>query len=157
MEMKKETISQYDFGLPFHQQNDKLIYYAMRHNHNRLHDIIYIASYIHEATFLLSKIFRYKNKVVISLNRIRWELLKSSGQLIDIRSQLVINNISKITFEINNSFDLKRKKIEIRDFCLFENTIFIMTTFNICKIMIKISSKSNVMLMDKEEIDTIQK
>lgn len=147
---RKKNMPQYDFGAHFHQRDDTPINYSVRKDHNRLHDIAYLASYIHEATFSLSQLKhdREKGDIVLSMNRIRWELLRDSNQLSDIQSRLVVSHVRNYTVELHNAPNSGRKKCEIRDFCLFENSIFILTTFDPLKMIIELSPGSDIRLQD---------
>src|SRR5437667_11414408 len=77
-----------DFGTGFHTDNHAPIRYETRHSPDRRHGVIYISSYIHDAAFRIDELGLRGKSLFLSLNRSRWELYRTIGVLVHIRSEL---------------------------------------------------------------------
>jgi hypothetical protein len=105
--------TQPDFGAAFHTDSQAPIHYERRWQAgNHRHDIIYISSYIHDATFRLDEI-RWRGKsLTIPLNRARWELYGGVGDLVFIRSELIISPVISFRLELANRYMLRNKFLQ---------------------------------------------
>jgi hypothetical protein len=64
------------------------------------HDLLYLSSYIHDATFLIKQVELREKKLCIPMERARWELWDSLDTLERISSVLTIEHVEKITWEL---------------------------------------------------------
>jgi hypothetical protein len=82
-----------DFGIYFRTNNPSPIDFACRETPNLLHDMIFLRSYLHDATFKAGDVRLKGNVVRIDLKRDRWELYKSRGKLERISSKLIVGPV----------------------------------------------------------------
>ena len=86
-------IEQPDFGSGFHRTDDRPIRYTLQSDENRLHDLVYLAGFMHEAGFLTSGISVKGDRFSLRMERIRREFFRHHNDLCDIGSELVVTRI----------------------------------------------------------------
>ena len=82
-----------DFGIYFRTNRRNPIDFVCRETPNLLHDMIFIQSYLHDATFSAKGVQLKGNTLRIDLQRARWELYESLGELESIASRLIIRPV----------------------------------------------------------------
>lgn len=82
-----------DFGTFFRTNSRKPIDFVCREGPNLLHDMIFLRSYLHDATFETSDVGLKGNVLRIGMSRDRWELYKSLGKLESIATSLIISPV----------------------------------------------------------------
>lgn len=82
-----------DFGIYFRTNKRSPIDFACRQTHNLLHDMVFLQSYLHDATFEASDVHLGGTVLRIGLKRERWELYKSGGELESIRAKLIVRPV----------------------------------------------------------------
>jgi len=93
--------NQPDFGVHFHTDAPTPIDYESRSGPNLCHDIVYLASYIHDARFKIEHVKLHRTTLTIPLERDRWELYKSRGRLGSVKSHLTICPALSILWELS--------------------------------------------------------
>jgi len=68
------------------------IRYETRQPPNRRHDVIYLTSYIDDATFRIDELVLRGQSLVFSMKRERWELNREVGDLAYVPSELTISH-----------------------------------------------------------------
>jgi hypothetical protein len=88
-----ERLSLPDFGKYFRTNSRSPIDFVCRDAPNLLHDIVFLRSYIHDASFDVSRI-RLGTKILrLPMQRDRWERYKTSRKLESIAAILVISPV----------------------------------------------------------------
>ena len=88
-----------DFGIYFRTNNRSPIDFVCRETPNLLHDMVFLRSYLHDATFEAGDV-RLKGAVLrIGLKRDRWELYKSHGELESIATRLIISPVLSLKWK----------------------------------------------------------
>jgi hypothetical protein len=72
--------------------------FSGRYPPNLQHDLLYLSSYIHDATFIIKQVQLIEKKLSIPMERARWELYDSLGTLEMTRSVLAIEHVEEITW-----------------------------------------------------------
>lgn len=67
-------MKQPDFGNSFHLDAPRKIKYMVRFDANLLHDMTYLASYIHDSRFKIESVKHIRKRLIIPLERDCWEL-----------------------------------------------------------------------------------
>ena len=107
-----------DFGIYFRTNRRSPIDFACRETNNLLHDMIFLQSYLHDATFEVSDV-RLKGAVLrIDLKRDRWELYESNGELESIRAKLIVRPVLSLKWR---SKPRTASKFFVRDVYLGES------------------------------------
>jgi hypothetical protein len=115
-----------DFGIYFRTKNQNPIDFVCRETPNLLHDMVFLRSYLHDATFEMSEV-NIKGKVLrITMQRDRWELLKAHGQLESIATQLIISPVLSLKWKSKSKVVGKQvsgssRRFFIRDVYLSES------------------------------------
>ncbi len=92
-----------DFGTSFHTTSlAPVLYEARCWGANGLHDIVFISSYVHDATFRADEIRLRRGTFSLSLERARWELFKHLNELLATPSQLIITGVVSYSLELSN-------------------------------------------------------
>ena len=94
-------MKQTDFGMFFHSDTPKKIKYQVRFGANLLHDMTYLASYIHDSRFKIESINHIKKRLVIPLERDCWEL-DSEDEIKTAKSKLTFFPVEKFSFVISD-------------------------------------------------------
>ncbi|MGH9689023.1 MAG: hypothetical protein ACRD5K_18270 [Candidatus Acidiferrales bacterium] len=89
-----------DFGKYFHTKNRSPIAFVCRDTPNLFHDIVFMASYLHDAEFGLEDVRRTGKVLRIVMQRDRWELYKLDGDLESIASELVISPVAAVKWHL---------------------------------------------------------
>jgi hypothetical protein len=97
------------FGTGFHTDSLAPIRYETRYPPNRQHDVIYISSYIHDATFRIDEMEMRRKSLFLPLNRARWELHQATGDLTHIRSELTISRVVSLRLELDHFSRLQKR------------------------------------------------
>ena len=139
--------SQPDFGAAFHRRDTDPVTYAVRNDENKLHDLFYLASYLHESLFRVSDIGVAGKRAVIPVCRIRWELLKHFGCLENISSRLIVTGVRDFKMVSRWPFP-QRRKLEIRDIYLLDDELHIKTTFDFIELIVAVSANSRIRMED---------
>ncbi|MEG2076305.1 MAG: hypothetical protein RRY34_07355 [Victivallaceae bacterium] len=139
----------FDFGQYFHTSNKMPLYYKMRYDENKYHDLAYIASYLHEATFNLHDITFADGRLEINVTRIRWELYQYYDELEDIKSSVVFNNIKNYELVHKKKFE-KSHNFEICDIFFYDDTFLIKTTFDFLDIKVFALEESDFYFIDEK-------
>ena len=87
-----------DFGIYFRTNSRSPINFVSRDTPNLLHDMIFLRSYLHDATFETGDVHLTGNVLLIKMNRDRWELYKAPGELESIATRLVIRPVLSLTW-----------------------------------------------------------
>jgi hypothetical protein len=121
---KRSTLP--DFGKFFRTNSRSPINFVCRDAPNLLHDMVFLRSYLHDATFEIGKIHRTGNLLRIPLQRDRWERYKPSRTLEKIASSLVISPVLGLKWESMSKPGGKQKarhsnSFYIRDIYLAES------------------------------------
>ncbi|MBQ6352014.1 MAG: hypothetical protein IJJ28_01940 [Lentisphaeria bacterium] len=140
-------IEQPDFGNGFHRTDDRPLRYMLRSGENRMHDLFYLASFIHEAHFRVRDIAAADGRFSLRMTRVRWELLRHRNDLSDIASTLTVSHVRHFRLHSGWPFP-SRRELEIRDLCLFDGVLHLRTTFDFLELTITLSSNSRVVLCD---------
>jgi hypothetical protein len=113
-----------DFGKYFYTNRRKPIDFACRDAPNFFHDVVFLASYIHDASFEIGKV-RLSGKILrIPMRRDRWEQYKkTSRNLESIASRLVISPVLSLKWESKPKKDRTRKSSESHQF--FVRTLYL--------------------------------
>jgi hypothetical protein len=82
-----------DFGIYFRTSSRSPIDFVCRETPNLLHDMVFLRSYLHDATFEASDVHLRGTVLRIGLKRDRWELYKSPGELESIATRLIIRPV----------------------------------------------------------------
>ncbi len=80
---------------------------------NLLHDVVILASLLHDSRFSLKNLKRNKNKITIKLERDMWE--SGTDPFFYINSELIVENVLKILWEFEGSVPEKSSFLEILD------------------------------------------
>ncbi|HEV2962668.1 MAG TPA: hypothetical protein VG649_12635 [Candidatus Angelobacter sp.] len=104
-----QPAEQIDFGTGFHTDSHAPIRYETRYGPNRQHDVFYLSSYIHDATFRIDELDLRRKSLFLPLNRDRWELYRGVGDLVSIRSELTISRVVSLRLELGHSSLLRKK------------------------------------------------
>jgi hypothetical protein len=90
---------------------------------NLLHDIVFLRSYIHDASFEIGKVRLGGKTLRIPMQRDRWERYEASGKLGSIAATLVISPVLALKWEsISKARKTSRpRKFFIREFYLGES------------------------------------
>lgn len=88
-----------DFGKYFRTNSRSPIDFVCRDAPNLLHDIVFLRSYIHDASFDISKIRVTGKSLSIPIQRDRWERYKTSRKLESIESFLVISPVLSLKWK----------------------------------------------------------
>ena len=84
----------------FQTDNKDPIDFSARYPPNLQHDLLYLSSYIHDATFSIKQVELRETRLSIPMERVRTELHDSLGDSETIRSVLTIEHVEKITWEL---------------------------------------------------------
>ena len=68
------------------------------------------------------------------LERIRWELLRRKGELIDIASMLIFTNVGRYEVVLSDDKFGRRKEFELSDLDFYDGVFTLRTTFDGCRI-----------------------
>lgn len=112
-----------DFGKYFRTNSRRPIDFVCRDAPNLLHDIVFLRSYIHDASFDISTI-RLGGKILrIPMRRDRWERYKTSRKLESITATLIVSPVLALKWEsIRKRRDTSRSgKFFIHDVYLGES------------------------------------
>jgi hypothetical protein len=122
---RHQPAEQMDFGAGFHTDNHAPIRYETRYPPNRRHDVIYLSSYIHDATFRIDELDLRGKSLVLSLNRARWELYRAMGNvdLVYIRSELTISRVVSLQLELSRLLQLRKKFLRAPEVIIFKMQI----------------------------------
>ena len=96
-----------DFGMWFHRAQASRICYEVRGGSNMLHDISYLASYIHDARIAPASVDLRKGRLRIGMRRDRWELFRHLGELSSVSADLVISPALRVEWRFQDDV-LKR-------------------------------------------------
>jgi len=77
--------------------------FSCRHPPNLQHDLLYLSSYIHDATFPINQVELREKRLSIPMERSRWELYDSLGTLETIRSVLAIEQVEEIAWQLTEN------------------------------------------------------
>jgi|SRR5947209_9840630 len=119
---RHQPAEQMDFGAGFHTDNHAPIRYETRYSPNRRHDVVYLSSYIHDATFRIDELDLRGKSLVLSLNRARWELDRAMGDvnLVYIRSELTISRVVSLQLELSRLLQLQKKFLRAPEVIIFK-------------------------------------
>ncbi|HLK03384.1 MAG TPA: hypothetical protein VKT53_03010 [Candidatus Acidoferrum sp.] len=87
-----------DFGTFFRTTSRSPIDFVCREGPNLLHDMIFLRSYLHDATFKASDVHVKGTALRIDLKRDRWELFSSPGGLESTDTCLLIHPVLSLTW-----------------------------------------------------------
>jgi hypothetical protein len=87
-----------DFGIYFRTNNRSPIDFVCREAPNLLHDMVFLRSYLHDATFKASDVHLKGTALRIALKRDRWELYKSLGKLESTNTNLIIRPVLSLNW-----------------------------------------------------------
>lgn len=107
-----------DFGIYFRTNSRSPIDFTCREAANLLHDMVFLQSYLHDATFEGSDVRLSGAVLRISLKRDRWELYKSHGELESIRAKLILRPVLSLKWR---SKPKAASKFFVRDVYLGES------------------------------------
>jgi hypothetical protein len=119
--LKKRLKHLLNFRDYFQTESTEPIDFSGRHPPNLQHDLLYLSSYIHDATFLIKQVELREKKLTIPMERTRWELYDSLETLEVISSVLAIEHVEEITWELPDELS------ELADFIV--SKIFFGETF----------------------------
>jgi hypothetical protein len=88
-----------DFGIYFRTNNRSPIDFVCRETPNLLHDMVFLRSYLHDATFEASDVHLRGTVLRIGLKRDRWELYKSLRELESIATRLIIRPVLSLKWQ----------------------------------------------------------
>jgi hypothetical protein len=88
-----KRVSLPDFGIYFRTNRRSPVDFVCRQAPNLFHDMVFLQSYLHDATFEASGVHLRKTILRIDLQRDRWELYKSHGELESIAATLIIRPV----------------------------------------------------------------
>ncbi len=106
---------QLNFTSHFKTDDPTPIDYLSRPMPNLYHDIFYLSSYIHDARFKMRNVTLLGKKLVIPLQRDRWELFEKRKNLQTIASRLIICPVLSLCWEFCGSLATFRRDIRSRD------------------------------------------
>jgi hypothetical protein len=89
-----------DFRSYFQTESTVPIEFSSRPPPNLVHDLYYLSSYIHDAEFGIGQVCLQGKKLRILMKRCRWERYDAVGNLETIPSQLTIQPVDSITWEL---------------------------------------------------------
>lgn len=93
--------------------------YGVRYYPNRLHDIVFLSSLIHDARFKVLQVHLRGKRLVIDIERDCWELARrDSNELYIPKSRLIFSPVDSVEWCFKNGFDLAGTELWI-------NTIFL--------------------------------
>ena len=115
-----------DFGRYFRTKSRTPVDFVCRDAPNLLHDIVFLCSYLHDATFEIGKIRKTGKSLRIPLLRDRWERYKPTRTLETIASNLMISPVLALKWESMPKAGRKRgssqpDKFYVRDVYLAES------------------------------------
>jgi hypothetical protein len=100
-----------DFGIYFRTNSRSPIDFVCRETPNLLHDMVFLRSYLHDATFNASDVLLRGTVLRIRLKRDRWELYKSHGELESIATRLIIRPVLTLKWhsksKLANTFSIR--------------------------------------------------
>lgn len=88
-----------DFGKYFRTNSRSPIDFACRDAPNLFHDLVFLRSYIHDASFETSKIRLDGKTLRITMLRDRWERYKTNRKLESVAAKLVISPVLALKWE----------------------------------------------------------
>jgi hypothetical protein len=88
-----------DFGKYFRTNSRSPINFLCRDEPNLHHDIVFLRSYIHDATFEIGKVRLSGKTLRIPMQRDCWERYKASGILESVAAKLVISPVLALKWE----------------------------------------------------------
>ena len=94
-----KRVSLPDFGIYFRTNRRSPIDFVCRETPNLLHDMVFLRSYLHDATFDASGVHLRGATLRIDLQRDRWELYKSHGELESIATRLTIRPVLSLKWQ----------------------------------------------------------
>ena len=94
-----KRLSLSDFGKYFRTNSRSPIDFVCRGVPNLLHDLVFLRSYIHDASFEISKIRLSGKTLRIPMQRDRWERYKTSGKLERVAAKLIISPVLALKWE----------------------------------------------------------
>lgn len=104
-------MEQVDFAKLFSQSEYIPLEYSLRTNSNFDHDIVFLASYLHDTKIFLELDNFQKGKLTLHLERITWELLtETNHNMLLCSSRLEFFNVVDYSYWINRAF-LKKNRI----------------------------------------------
>jgi hypothetical protein len=115
-----------DFGIYFRTKSRSPIDFVCREGANLLHDMVFLRSYLHDATFEMSNVGLKEKVLRITMQWDRWELLKARGQLESIATRLIISPVLSLKWKsipkaVRKQNTAYSKKFFIRDVYLGES------------------------------------
>lgn len=117
---------QLNFTSHFQTDDPTPIDYLSRPMPNLYHDIFYLSSYIHDSRFKMRNIAFRGKKLIVPLERDRWELFGKRKNLQSIPSRLIIYPVLSMCWEFCGPLaifrgDLRSRDVWIRHFYLGES------------------------------------
>jgi hypothetical protein len=88
-----------DFGEYFRTNSRSPIDFVCREGPNLLHDLVFLSSYIHDASFEISKLRLSGKTLRIPMQRDRWERYETSRELESVAAKLVISPVLALKWE----------------------------------------------------------
>jgi len=82
--------------------------FAGRYPPNLQHDLLYLSSYIHDATFPINQVELREKRLSVPMERSRWELYDSLGTLETIRSVLAIEHVEEMSWQLAENLSAVR-------------------------------------------------
>lgn len=88
-----------DFGKYFRTNSRGPIDFVCREVPNLLHDLVFLRSYLHDASFEINKIRLAGKTLCVPMQRDRWERYKVSRELESVAAKLVISPVLALKWE----------------------------------------------------------
>lgn len=108
--------SQPDFGAAFNRKSPSKLTWTIRSASNRLHDLIYFESYLHDARLKTAQTTLLRKALSIQVNRDCWELPikkhKRSQELYIANSLITLTNVSSYSWEFSEEQRLSAQRGE---------------------------------------------
>ena len=99
-----QPIDMADFGASIHTTSVAPLLYVMRQpSGNSRHDVVFVSSYLHDATFRVDEIRLHRRTLTIPLVRHRWELYRHFDNLFPISSEVKITKVLSYYLELSDN------------------------------------------------------
>ena len=92
-----------DFGTWFRATEPQRICYEIRNDANRLHDLVYLSSYLHDARLCPSSVKLTRGCLRIRLERDCWELFEFYQELVSVPSILEISPVVELEWRFQQA------------------------------------------------------
>jgi hypothetical protein len=82
--------------------------YGVRRDSNRIHDVVFLGSLIHDARFRRSDVVLRSKRLVIPMDRDRWELgIDTKTGLYAVQSRLTVSPVTEIKWSFAHGWDFR--------------------------------------------------